>query len=241
MFVPIGYFIDVYQFNGIELLTNFCALSSTYNGTWWFIYQYIMMLLFSPALLIVLDEATKDERSIIKILFFALTVIVGWIIVLRIGIYIETVYFILFILGMIFERNKLFDSAERKILEIPKKFKGGKTPIVGILFVLFMRLLIAKYTQFWYQMDIFLVPMFVFLLKPIILLNRKISSLLSFLGKHSTSIWLTHGFICDYFSVRYLYSLKYSVLIMIAFLLVAIILGVIVDEIFHWFCRVVNS
>lgn len=224
--IPVGFTMGVYSFDGSEFLMNFLGLSSSYNGTWWFIYQYIAMLLFAPMIVLTINQLS-GEKNLIKIISTSLVTILGWICVLKIGIYVETVYFVIFILGIIIEKFKVFEYLEKKVFPVI----GAKEIIISVLClgtILVLRLVIAHLTPFWFQMDILFALAFVFFLKPMLSINV-VRRTFSIYGLHSTSIWFSHAFISDYYFSRILFSVGNSILLIVIMLGVSLILGILLD------------
>lgn len=227
--IPLGFWLGVYKFDWLEFLLNFVGLSSSYNGTWWFLYQYIIMLFFAPMILEVINQMA-GEKNLVIIIIASLIIAFGWICVLKIGFYVETVYFVIFIFGIIIEKFKLFEYFEELIFPIINA-KAFVLSMACISAVLGLRLFIAHLTSFWFQMDMFFAPIFVFCLKPILSV-KIINRVLSLYGKHSTMIWLSHAFICDYYFLNVLFSIKNPILLMMTMLVVSLILGISLDTMY---------
>ena len=76
IFVPVGliFFRDVtlfqsdvlrYDFNFMGFLKNFIGISSSYNGEWWFVWLYIVLIIIFPFLILLIEK----YHIIILILF----------------------------------------------------------------------------------------------------------------------------------------------------------------------------
>lgn len=230
--IPLGFGLGFYRFNVLEFLLNFLGLSSSYNGTWWFVYQYIVMLIFAPVILQVINQRVDEQttKTTINIIMAILIISFGWICVLRIGIYVETVYFIVFIIGIVIEKFKVFEYLEKLFFPVINA-KAVFLSLIGIATVLGLRLLVAHLTPFWFQMDIFFAPVFVFCLKPILSVSI-VNRVLSLYGVHSTMIWLSHAFICDYYFSKELFSVRNPLLLVVEMLVLSLILGILLDTMY---------
>lgn len=86
----------------------------------------------------------------------------------------------------------------------------------------------SAFHPFLVPKDILLAPVFVFFLKPMLSINV-VSKIFSIYGLHSTTIWLSHAFISDYYFSRILFAVGHSILLIVIMLVVSLVLGILLD------------
>jgi fucose 4-O-acetylase-like acetyltransferase len=220
IFVIIGFLAgksDILPGSPIKFLQNFFVLSSSYNGAWWFVQTYILLVLLAPPLF----KAIKRYNSIILVLFSGFVYLITYIQRIKhvidfgdsavINMIINSIVLVgtsqlPFIVGAIFSKEKIYT----RIYNWFNHFTWKNSlcllgifllvifhalyesmiiaPITGIAFICFFNL-IDKSIQF-----------------------RKV---LDFLGNHSTNLWLTHMFFYMTFFPNLTFAPKYPILIFI--------------------------
>lgn len=191
-----------------------------YNGEWWFIMPFIMLLMMTPLLMRFVKRRHSDYFTDFLVVFgLALFSAYGmprlmtygmfetfapsvWGILLGNVVYLLPIY----LMGMVFARHQVF-SYFGKIL--PK----GKAQIPVLLFVaaagFYLRYKVGSSYDFFLAGPI--IYAVVNLLKPIpgvIWMSRK-------LGRYITLVWLIHSFYIFQFGQKFVYSFRNPVLIFI--------------------------
>lgn len=228
LFIPIGIYKGKYIFRLKELTLNFGGIIDSYNGEWWFIRLYIMLLISFPIIVVIINKYNKNTILIVSfimnILGYGLTklgislgITSGLIALL--GLFLGGQF--LFIFSIIIAKEGLFDKLSTN-LNINKKIYWILLCITMTTMILIMDIPIIGEVS-----KLILIPIFIFILTNIL----SEQSIISKLGKHSTNIWLTHSFFCYYLFQQFTFALKYSMLIFIQLMVVTIIISVIVNKI----------
>ncbi|MBS4220159.1 acyltransferase [Bacillus sp. FJAT-49711] len=199
IFVTIGYFagkVDKYPGSIEDFFLNFFVLSNSYNGAWWFLQTYIILVVLSPwifkiimkynSLFIILVtgiiylvtyvQRIKQVFDFSDYPFFALcinaTVLVG-------------TSLLPFIVGAIFEKEKIYSKIHQKINKLSHK------NTISILAILILIIIHSIYES----MVIAPITAIIFICLFNVMTKRKsVQKVLNYFGDHSTNIWLTHMF-----------------------------------------------
>lgn len=233
IFVPLGFYMGVYKFNLRTFILNLLVLSSSYNAEWWFLRLYIMLILLYPLLLKFLKKYST-KKVLIGSFIINILGLVGTKLSYILGInnlLVELVSILLggqflFILGIVISKNAYFDLMVRKL--------QWKLTWYWIIFLIYTPIMgvIIDIPIIGEIMKLIVIPIFIFLIANMISKN----SIMEFLGKHSTNIWLTHSFFCYYLFPKLTFYPKYSILIFIWILSLSIISSYIINSILS-FCK----
>lgn len=193
VFVPIGILINEINAPLHEYISNFFGMRSSFNGEWWYIKQYVLILVSFPLLWEFLIWWGKYRNGINTVFVLIFVIILRYI----------SPYLALSFIGMVFQKYLLFE----KINSV--KF-NNKRPIlfsaILIALVVFVRCLNPSV-----KIDVFLVPVLIFALvniKNSIKYNCKI---LELMGELSVWIWLTHSFYLYHYFQEMILLFRYSV------------------------------
>ncbi|WP_231124656.1 acyltransferase family protein [Paenibacillus polymyxa] len=223
LFIPVGlYFFgtsDRFQHNSImDFLRNFIALSSSYNGEWWFLYDYILLLLIFPVTFQAFQRNTWVTLLIAGLVFYNSY---------SQGNYYSIMYWQLpFMIGLFFAKYKLY-SWMNKIY--------NSIIFNNILFDIVVLVLLFRFrtTSQWFEkttIDMIIAP--VVILVSIHLMNKlKLTRPFAYLGKNSMNIWLTHTFFCYYYFQSIVFFPKVSILILLWLTLLTVLTSIIVNSI----------
>jgi hypothetical protein len=236
-FVALGFFVrgpHVYPGSITKFFLNFFVLSSTYNGAWWFLQTYIILVFLSPLLTKIIKRYNTLLIIFISGSFYFLTYIQRIEHVLNLGhnaainMMVNAVILVgtsqlPFIIGSIFAKEKFYS----KIYKIFNQFTYKNTIcIVGII-IMFI------FHSFYQSMIIAPITgtAFVCLFN---LLDKKAfsSKLFDFFGNHSTNIWLTHMFFYMMIFPNITFAPHYPIFIYCWLILLCIISSFIIDLIY---------
>ena len=199
IFVPIGFALGVYQPNGwLFLIENFLSYRFDYNGAWWYVMQYLFMILLLPAIDLFFDFVfIKQRRSFqTAVVLVVQGVCYTALFFLVFLMHKNAVYYtLIFIAGYACSRFELFSKA---IKRIPT---GGISYLVGCVLVILtvsVRSLLAKNAGH-IGSDVVLAPVFCFAICLLTRKDGKIAGCFAWLGKYSVYMWLTHNFYWLYF------------------------------------------
>lgn len=211
IFVPLSYLFSEWKFVNLEyrdFISNFFALSSSYNGEWWFFLPYIILILLTP----IFHRLSKNIISLIGIS----------LILFGMGRYPSEMQNFLYwqpayILGFIVS---LFSA------EISSYVKNKKI----FLFFSSIFFIWTGIDQYGWDSMPFLVIFFIYIIKTVFEVTPQILIfILSKIGEKSLFIWLTHSFYCYHFAKNFIYYPKYTILIFLNLLFVSYITAYILD------------
>lgn len=222
-FIPYGIYKSIFEFDLRTFILNLLGVIASYNLEWWYIKQYVLMLLVFPIAYKLLHFLNKklDKINIIYIVF------IGFI---TVGIYTNYLgefwsYFMSFAIGMLFSYHEVF-----QLFDI-RKYKKVY-PICILFVVFFIRTLFLGSGKY----DYLLVPCFIYSICKIIdfeIFSKMGMKILNICGKYSIYIWLTHTFFAYYYFQQIIYSVKYSIFVYIWMLIICLITGFLLNIIYE--------
>lgn len=249
IFIPIGliFYNDNprYYWNIETFFLNFFALSSSYNGEWWFAKLYIELLFFALVL-----KRLFLKNKVITIVAIILGIYIGsfgisWVIkFLPEGIFKYIIksfqelcfWQINFSLGFLFAKYNIYTVICSQV----KKYKMNSHwiylffTLVFVIIRISMTLLFNKFGKGnAAYIDFLLAPLFIFSVTQLFNRDGYITKILSFLGRHSTNIWLTHTFFCYYYFQQYVFAPKISLLIVLWVLILSSISSIFINFILN--------
>lgn len=235
VFVPIGFIFFNKGFILSEFLLNLIGIKSTYNGAWWYVLQYVKMLLLLPIIHMFFIIFNKPSQNRIKVILYSCLMIVFLFLFFgfknifwNILNFFQISFLLCFIVGYLIARLQ--------IIEYVYKILGDKIPYVlgFIIFVLviFIRMKIAKDASSA-GLDFIFAPALAYGFLCIIHIFKHVGKLFSFLGKYSTYMWLVHVFFYDHYAKRFIMLTGFSTTIYLTLVLVSLISAIILDTIFN--------
>lgn len=238
IFIPIGVYLGIYKLNIKKLFFTITALKPNYNSEWWFITLYIMLVLLYPIIIKYINKYNKNKILIISFIIniigligTKMTYIFGYsnLIVELLTILLGGEF--LFLLGIIVAKYSLFDKLNSKINRSRTFYYLMTVFMIFISFVFINISIIGEIAK------LILIPIFIFVLSNII--NEK--SILSYLGQHSTNIWLTHSFFCYYLFQDLAFMPKYPLLVLIWICILSIACSFIINYILNFINKILFS
>ncbi|PJN90997.1 acyltransferase family protein [Bacillus sp. mrc49] len=199
IFVPLGFYLGkdtTFTSSFSEFILNLFLLSNSYNGAWWFLKIYIILVLISPLIIALI----KSENSKVIFLVSGSIYFLSYIQRFRplfefhdnsiLATIVETVALLgtsqfSFVVGIIFAKELLYSKIHSKVSKVRYKNIYGCL-IVLTLFIIhgFIESAIIGPIN-----GITIAIVFTLMNK-----SKVVESIIGFLGKHSTNIWLTHMF-----------------------------------------------
>lgn len=237
VFVSIGFIMgNSGQYPGKieEFFLNFFVLSSSYNGAWWFLQTYIILVIISPMLFKLVIRYSSLHILLISGCVYFFSFLQRFKNLLNIGdetilnmfvtalILVGTSQFP-FIIGAIFAKENIYSRLYNKLFQVKNK---NVICFVGILLLVLIHSVIET---------MFIAP---FLAIPFICLftimnkGKRLERLLKFFGNHSTNIWLTHMFFYMTIFPELTFSPKYPLLIFIWLTILCLITSYIINLIY---------
>jgi len=214
---------------------NLTTLQLSYNGAWWYLLTYALIIISSPILLS-MSKYTGHRKTIIVLLFssglyctayyerFTLNS-TNWFL-RQFGLYGMTA--VEYIMGACAFEYRIFS------LVISTWNRFFKTPFLDLTATLslFFLLLMSRTLIF---PQLFFAPLSGFLLLVSFQRLRKPNWLRSCfykLGTHSTNIWLTHMFFYLHIFTNLVYMLKYPIFIVLFMISITMLTSVVVNAIY---------
>ena len=233
---------DKYPGDFKKFILTFTGVSPAYNGAWWFFTTYIILVLVSP----MINKLIIKYNNIIILALSFIYYFIGYIQRIKgILVFDNNIlnWFIRqlalfgtsqfpFIIGVIFAHNKIYSKLYNIINH--KKYKN----ILGLLVIILMivahgfveTLFVAVFT------GIVFICTFNLMDKP-----KWINKLLSFLGNHSTNMWLTHMFFYMIYFKELVFKPKYSFLIFLWLVILCLISSYIINFIYNPIIKRLNK
>lgn len=233
---------DNYPGDFKKFILTFTGVSPVYNGAWWFFTTYIILVLVSSTLNKLIIKYNNILILVLSFIFY----VIGYI--QRINVLLvfdnEIISWFIrqlalfgtsqfpFIIGVIFAHNKIYSKLYNIINH--KKYKN----ILGLVVIILMivahgfveTLFVAVFTS------IVFICVFNLMDKP-----KWANKLLSFLGNHSTNMWLTHMFFCMIYFKEVVFKPKYSFLIFLWLVILCLISSYIINFIYNPIIKMLNK
>lgn len=237
IFIPLGIIMGKYSFNLKYLLLNFIGIKSSYNGEWWFVRLYVMLLILYPIFKYIVNKFNVYFvlifSFIINILGFIITKIS--IILSSDSIIIELIAILLggqflFLFGMCIAKYSFFNKMKMKL-----KFNKNKYILFSFILIILIQLLI-NVRIIGKISELILVPILCFFIANGISNNNKLSEL----GKYSTNMWLTHSFFIYYLFPNITFRFKYSILILLWVIIISFICSYLVSKLVYLELKFIN-
>lgn len=231
----IGEFSEAFPGGLSDFFLNFTLLSNSYNGAWWYIQTYVILVLLTPSLI----KIVKRYPSILLLMISGLIYLISYIqrikhvidlgdnqplIILVNAIVLLGTSQLAFIVGFIFAKERLYSKLHNKFNTIYYK---NIICTVGILLLvvihgLYESMIIAPITAICFIFLFNLMDKGAWLQKPLL-----------FIGNHSTNIWLIHMFFYISLFPDLIFAPKYPILIFLNLLFFSLISSVFINVIYH--------
>jgi surface polysaccharide O-acyltransferase-like enzyme len=217
-----------------KFLLNFFVLSNSYNGAWWFVQTYIILVLLVPPLFKVFKKYNSITIFLISGFIYLITYIQRIKQVLdfeenpAINILVNAIVLVgtsqlPFVVGAIFAKEKIYS----KLYNTLNKFKQKNLIcIAGILSLfiihsLYESMIIAPITGIAFICFFNLIDK-----------KLNIKKVLNFISSHSTNLWLTHMFFYITIFPRLTFAPKYPLLIFFWLIILCLISSYIINLIY---------
>ncbi len=219
IFIPVGCLLQPQHYPGsaLECLLNVLTLSDSYNGEWWFLLPYILLLALSRWIIPQVRRSNARQRTTIFLLLFGLSVAGQNLKHTGGDLYAvhRLVQFLSLLPAFYAGACCALGSSEGSWYTRPLSH-----PLAWMTALLFVRCFIgASVTNV-----LFCVPFILLFIQ--MTPQRHMQSLLRYLGRHSTVMWLTHTFYAYYFFHAQLYGLRYPLFIYAALLTVTLLTAI---------------
>ncbi len=222
IFIPIGFIFYDKSFDLSEFILNLLGFSSSYNGAWWYVAQYMKMLMILPLINCALIFV-KNKKYIISQSVFYISIIILCVAIFIINRdlfdiitdFFQPAFLLCFIIGYLISRFNIFQILYKIFPSLLIDVLG----IIGLILVIVVRVKIAKDASSA-GLDFIFVPVFVFGVLVLLSYIKYISIIFRFFGKCSTFIWLTHVFFYDHYAKNIVMFSHFSTGIYLTLLLI---------------------
>lgn len=237
LFVPIGVlFFD--KEHSLQVLLRGLFLGEYYNGEWWYMKEYLSMMVLFPLLTSVLLFIEKNSIKKNLIVFTAIIInvvflrlffwhtIFGHVFIWCINTF-SGVYIQIFVLGFLIGKYNVYE-----IINLRCNISGLVSSI-AVIAVLCGRFFYVK-DPAQNDCDIIAIPFFIyFVVNGLHKIDaRGVKTVLQYIGKYSTFMWLSHSFFLYYYFQKHILALRYSLLIYAWLLVISLFVAVLLDEIY---------
>ena len=202
---------------------------SSYNGAWWYLFIYIVIVLTSPLILKQIKERPLWLTCLCCGLLYCLSyyyrfnILTQDILLSKLGPLGMT--FVEYAMGAVAAKYHYFSIAHDVWNTIKKPVRVVLSLII-IVTMLLMRTLVVPSLFVAPITGMIIITLFQFWKKPNI-----IEKTLLFMGEHSTHIWLTHMFFYLYLFVGLVYKAMYPLLIFAFMIVITILVSVVLNYI----------
>lgn len=219
IFIPLNIFFEVWNYDIFHLLLVFLGCKSYYNETWWYVLEYIRILIYFP---VIYSLILYFEKIIRKKFFNYFFLLIICLIISKFDPYLSV-----FINGIMFAKYHLFEKLDsitsNKIFSIILSF-------ILLLSILFFR----SFMILSFRWDFIIIPFFIY---SIINLKYKckffyISKILIKLSKYSIYMWLIHMFFAKYYFQQIILLPKYTFFIFILLFVVSLVSAILIDKLY---------
>lgn len=225
---------NIYPGNLKTFILNLTAVSTSYNGAWWYLTTYILLVLISKPIHKLVHKYNNILLLIVSILIyficyieqFKLSItfsipILNWIIT-QVSLLGTNIF--PFIMGSIFADKKIFSYIYNKFHDI--KFKNSLC-LLGILSMLIFHGFVE--TAF---VAPFIGIVFIVLFN-LMQIPNYLNNILYYLSKHSTNLWLIHMFFYMIYFKNLVFAPKYPIFIFIGLIILCLISSYLIKFIYN--------
>lgn len=205
-------------FNILYLIIDMFGLADffgtpTMNSSWWYLSYAICLIVTMPFIYIAYKKFGK--------LLLPVGCLIGFVVFRGNEEFCELLPSVL--LGTAFAYENWFEKIEQSTRNILHRIIRICIEIVGIVMsFLFFKMVGMEYTYIW----AFLIPLLVYeMIAYIPILNV----VLKFIGRHATTLFLIHTFVCIYHYSAWIYSFKKDWLILLVLIAVCLVVAVIIE------------
>ncbi|MGF9965394.1 acyltransferase family protein [Bacillus rhizoplanae] len=246
LFVVIGFLFGKGEsFPGgiVEFFLNFFVLSNSYNGAWWFLQTYIILVFLAPAL----TKLVRKYNSLSLLIVFGAIYLASYIQrikhVFDFGNYIVLNEFVNaivlvgtsllpFIVGSIFAKEKVYSKLYNMCYNLSYKNTLCTIGIVMLVIIhsFYESMIIAPFTA------ISFICFFNFMNK-----SRFIQKVFIFFGDHSTNIWLTHMFFYMSIFPELTFAPRYPILIFGWLIVMCLVSSYVINSMYKPIIQIIDK
>ncbi|MBO7338638.1 MAG: acyltransferase family protein [Lachnospiraceae bacterium] len=219
LFMGLFFELGKRTFDFQEFVLNFFCIETSYNGAFWYVQEYVILML----LLVLLDGflgtvsllrekgfhlGKLDKKGIFTVLFYGILILAGllWLALSvflpgprsALGTFLDVIriaFVLIFFVGFCLAKTRILDKALTKLVAL-KTVLRVLTGIALITLVMAARMVLAD-SAAYARADFVLVPIFATGLLLLFSASRLVSTLFERIGSLCAYLWLTHLFVYD--------------------------------------------
>lgn len=190
-----------------QFVGNLTALDPTYNGAWWYVEQYVKILLTLPLLDLLLTHFEQPRQRRVKWTFFIVLAVAGvgamavgfiwwpelWELLLALLKSMRISFLLIAAVGYLTARYALYQRVDRRLRRLGGSWAPVCVSVVLLVFVVALRVRLATDAAYA-RVDFLLTPLLVYGLLTLLYYVEPLCTFLAWWGRQSTYIWLVHGF-----------------------------------------------
>lgn len=227
-----------------HFVKHFFLLEKSYNGAWWFLLTYVLLILISKPVHLIVEKLNPYILLLISTGIYFIAYIqrfknvvdfnnelANWIIM---QMSLLGTSFLPFVCGMIFYKYELFTKTRNWL---NKNFNNLKLAIIGA--VIFLVLVIGH----GIVPSVIVAPftgLVIIVIFNVVKKGNLIDKIFEFLGEHSTNIWLIHMFFYSTLFKDFVFIAKYPVLIFAFMMLLTICCSYIINIFYKLIIRLIK-
>ncbi len=228
IFVPIGFVFFNKSFELKEFILNFFGLSNSYNGAWWYILQYLKMMLLLPFIDVAFKKYENKKDKTVRILYILIALAAALSLYLinkdlfyEILSFFQPAFLLCFIAGYIISRFKIYEFMGRILNPTVLNILA----FLAFFAVIVVRVKLAKDASSA-GLDFIFVPLFSYGFLSMISFSRPIERFFEFFGTYSTIMWLVHVFYYDHYAKKIVMMSGYSATIYLTLLIMSLLTAI---------------
>ncbi|AXI10768.1 acyltransferase [Oceanobacillus zhaokaii] len=226
-----------------QFFLNFFLLSSSYNGAWWYLQTYVILVLLSPVFIKIIQKHHFILVLAVSGIIYSITYLQRIKHVIDFGdntalnIVVNAIVLVgtsqlAFVVGVIFAKEKIYSIIYNWFYNIP--FKNALC-LMGILMLVIIHgfietMFIAPFTA------IAFICIFNLMNK-----NELVEELLLFVGDHSTNLWLTHMFFYMTIFPTLVFAVRYPILIFLWLVILCLFTSFGINSLYHPIVKLIDS
>ena len=216
---PIGVKTKILFNCKLNIIIN--SLTGTHNhGHWWYLRMYLILCIYAPLIIRLFQDIDYKKKIIPWLLFYIIFIYLRYFLKYHNGFYLKILkeYFFfftkfdviqIFCVGILCGKLDLIN-----VFITGNKKEEYSLCIFSIITSIFIRCLYVS-SDGDMEFDFLCVPLFILPMSHLISKNYFLTNLFCFIGKHSTNIWLIHGYFHNYFFRKILDIFNFDLLLLL--------------------------
>lgn len=232
-FIGCEYFLgnpNGFDFSLTNYVLNLLGFRATFNGTWWYVSVYYVMIISSPFIYLLLNKL-KNRDYLFLLGLFIISFLAAFVsgntmtFLKLISKFVQNyfmIYLIIFAEGMFCAKTGLIDKIGSKLNLL--------TAVALLIVTYFLRTMLIRDPSDP-LFDLILIIPFIISFAKIISYMDGATSLFSFFGKYSAYMWYAHAYFYAYLFFTLLFKNNLSLIIYIQVVLYSLVSGIIFAQI----------